>query len=120
MLEKYDKNNNPFKVPENYFEDLTQNVMSTLPEENKKQVKKIRLWRRVLSWSAVAAVLLAIILSVSVFDLLPLEHSQNSTQDDNMIKNTQEYLVQNDIQDYILFLEEEAQEADYVDMLFDE
>ena len=30
---------NPFKVPEGYFENLTQRIMDNLPEQNKQEKK---------------------------------------------------------------------------------
>lgn len=121
MLDKYDKNKSPFKVPENYFEDLTKNVMNNLPQKEVKEVKKVQLWKKILPWTGVAAALVAIALSIGVFKGVPSDHAQgNNGKDEKVSYTTQQQLAYSEIQDYILFLEEEADEAEYVDMLLEE
>jgi len=50
---------NPFKVPEGYFEDFQQQLLSQLPERPLAEVKPVRtsLWRTSRPWVAAAAVL---------------------------------------------------------------
>lgn len=52
--------NNPFKVPENYFDTLTERIMNRIPEENsianaEKQKKGRILSLRSLRWAAAIA-----------------------------------------------------------------
>lgn len=64
MLNKVDRNKNPFQVPENYFENFNAEIMNKLPEKaNMPSVKKISLWKKVLPWTAVAAILCGVILN---------------------------------------------------------
>ena len=62
-------NKNPFKVPENYFENFKKDIMlqiATLEPEQKIIVApKITLWRKTLSWSAVAATFLGAVLTLN-------------------------------------------------------
>lgn len=62
MLDSFDKKKNPFKVPENYFENFNASIMEKLPEK-KTSAKIVPLWKKVLPWTAVAAVLCGIILN---------------------------------------------------------
>lgn len=59
---------NPFNVPDNYFEDFTQNLMDRLPEkEPMPPMQEITLWQRVKPWIYMAAMFCGIMLSVRVF-----------------------------------------------------
>lgn len=62
---------NPFKVPEGYFEQLTSNIMSQLPESQKvkpRNIRKssVRQWRiRLIGYAAAACVCGAMLFGVS-------------------------------------------------------
>ena len=59
---------NPFSVPDHYFEDLTQELMSKLPEkEPMLPVAEPTLWQRVKPWVYMAAMFCGIMLSVRIF-----------------------------------------------------
>ena len=47
---------NPFKVPEGYFENLTSEIMAFIPEETPTKVVKMpTLWDRMKPWANMAA-----------------------------------------------------------------
>ncbi len=47
---------NPFKVPEGYFENLTSEIMAFIPEETPTKVVKMpTLWDRMKPWAYMAA-----------------------------------------------------------------
>lgn len=49
---------NPFKVPENYLEDFTENFMARLPEEHKlPSPRRLSLWNRIVPYLSTAAVI---------------------------------------------------------------
>lgn len=50
------KGKNPFTVPEGYFEGLTSQIMSQLPEKPQEKEKRISLMDRVRPWLYMAAV----------------------------------------------------------------
>ena len=50
------KGKNPFTVPDGYFEGLTSQIMSQLPEKSEEEVKKVSLMDRVRPWLYMAAV----------------------------------------------------------------
>ena len=59
---------NPFRVPENYFEDFTQELMNKLPEKEPMQrLSEPTLWQRVKPWVYMAAMFVGIMLSVRIF-----------------------------------------------------
>ena len=72
-LKKFRKTN-PFVVPENYFEELTKEVMGKLPEKEALFVetkKKVR-WRKFRPWIYMAAMFIAILLPLQYwFDRFP-------------------------------------------------
>ena len=67
ILQKMGKKN-PFTVPENYFEDFTQELMDKLPaKEAVFQTEAPTLWQRVKPWLYMAAMFCGIMLSVRIF-----------------------------------------------------
>ena len=59
---------NPFRVPEHYFEDFTQELMNKLPEKEPMQyLPEPTLWQRVKPWVYMAAMFCGIMLSVRIF-----------------------------------------------------
>lgn len=47
---------NPFRVPEGYFEEFTSNLMSRLPEKAKSDVFRVpTLWEKIRPWVYMAA-----------------------------------------------------------------
>ena len=67
ILQKMGKKN-PFTVPENYFEDFTQELMDKLPaKEVVLQAEAPTLWQRVKPWLYMAAMFCGIMLSVRIF-----------------------------------------------------
>ena len=67
ILQKIGKKN-PFTVPENYFENFTQELMDKLPaKEAILQTEAPTLWQRVKPWLYMAAMFCGIMLSVRIF-----------------------------------------------------
>ena len=67
ILQKIGKKN-PFTVPENYFENFTQELMYKLPaKEAVLQTEAPTLWQRVKPWLYMAAMFCGIMLSVRIF-----------------------------------------------------
>lgn len=67
---------NPFKVPEGYFENLTQQVMERLPEKEPQPTQEISMWERVKPWVYMAAMFVGLMFTVQVFVV-----SRSSRQD---------------------------------------
>lgn len=116
MLESFDKNKNPFKVPENYFEGLTKDIMSSLPAQEVK-AKRVVLWKKMLPWTGVAALVATIAIAVSLSGSMPNMLAEDNSREETMTEK--ERIAYNEAEDYILFLEDESAAADYNDVLFD-
>lgn len=118
MLDNFDKNKNPFKVPENYFEGLTKDIMNSLPAKE-MEVKKVALWRKVLPWTGVAAVVATIAIAVGALGDMPNMMMAEDKEGKEMTTHQQK-MAYNEVEDYFLFLEDESTEAQYIDVLFEE
>ena len=68
---------NPFTVPEGYFERLTSDVMNTLPEQEAPRfvMKKVTTWDRIKPWVYMAAMFVgaALIIKVASYNPNPFE-----------------------------------------------
>lgn len=101
-LNNSDKKVNPFKVPENYFENFKMEMIDMLPE--KKQTKTIPLWKKALPWTAVAAIFGGIMFYSGI-----LNHSSSNVR-------ITDYALYED--DYLDFVEEQSTESMYKAMFF--
>lgn len=118
MLDNLDNKKNPFTVPENYFEGLTKSVMDNLPARE-VEVKKVPLWRKALPWTGVAAVVAVVAIAIGTFGDMPQTTMAENGEGEEMVRHEQN-MVYNEVEDYFLFLEDEAIEAEYEEVLFNE
>lgn len=58
---------NPFTVPEGYFERFTEQLMEKLPEREAQPAPRLTLWTRVKPWVYMAAMFCGLMLSVRMF-----------------------------------------------------
>lgn len=90
---------NPFRVPDHYFEEVTQEIMSKLPEkEPMPTMAEPTLWERVKPWMYMAAMFCGIMLSVRVFvgkpqdENFPISHTEAEMlpeeEWENMVRRT--------------------------------
>lgn len=114
MLEEKNKIN-PFKVPDNYFQNLNAEVMANLPERELQMTSKrvkMPIWKAISTWGAAAAVLLA----VSVIGFNFLESDTTNSVSANLMNQESNATLEND---YYLFLEDEAAQLAYQDAIFE-
>lgn len=105
------KGQNPFKVPEGYFEELTERIMAQLPEQEpiEKEPETVSLWERVRPILYLAAMFVGLGLFFKV--IAPDEEAAGDSQfllvkadaEANALAN-QEY---NEDEAYMEFLEEQ-------------
>jgi hypothetical protein len=100
------KKENPFKVPEGYFENLSSQIMANLPEQEK--AKTISLWGRMKTWSYAAAVLVAGIFLVNFFIGLP---SQDQHKEFNLSSAAE-------MDEYMNYYEEQMMEDLYQESIY--
>lgn len=98
------KGENPFKVPENYFEEFNKRIMEQLPEISKPEAKKVSLFHRVRPL-LYAAVFLGILLVGKVF--FDMNYKSEESSEDLIVKSSE-----NDL-DYLDYLEDRYVEARY-------
>ena len=90
---------NPFRVPENYFEDFRQELMNKLPEKEPiPSWPELTVWQRVKPWLYMTAMFVGIMLSVRIFvgkpqdEEFPITHAEAEMlpeeEWENMIRRT--------------------------------
>jgi hypothetical protein len=111
MLDNIDKKKNPFKIPENYFENFNAGIMGKLPEKQAKKAKIVPLWKKALPWTAAAAILCRVIFTPGV-----LKENNKSVKPAASITSGSTSSVDED--DYYGFLEDEVAKAYRYDGLY--
>lgn len=108
MLDNFDKTNNSFKVPENYFENFNNSIMDKLPAKENAGVKRFPMWKKALSWTAAAAVFFGVIFTTGILDSeKPMTHNIGiSTNTSGSLED-----------DYYSFLEDEVTSSQFNDMI---
>ena len=101
-------NKNPFKVPEGYFEGLSDRIMSQLPERVTESSKKISLWTRVQPWVYMAAMFCGIALMINLVNRSP---RQSASQGLNLMSSA-------DIEDFYQYYEEQLTNSIYNDAMY--
>ena len=119
MLNNSTKQKDLFKVPDNYFENFNARIMDELPE--KKVAKIVPLWKKVLPWTAVAAVVCGVVFSVGIFNRKSdaiAEHSRNKGAGQEVNKNIT--TTSSEEEDFYRYLEEEATMSSYRDIMYND
>lgn len=117
MLENTDKTKNPFKIPENYFENFNAEIMNKLPEKNIQKAKIIPLWKKIVPWTAVAAIFSGILFMTGILD-------KGTMTDPTMVAGQPDLVISSGIasntveDDYYLFLEDEVADAKFKEIMF--
>ncbi len=112
MLENIDKKN-PFRAPENYFEDFHADIMNKISEEPKAKI--VPLWKRVIPWASVAAVVTGAILSIGIFTDAPSDKTAQSVADTEFSPVIYASTVEED--DFFLYLEDELIKDSYYETI---
>lgn len=71
---------NPFKVPDGYFENLVPEIMKQLPETEVYEAKEISLWERVKPWVYMVAMFCGIMFGLRVMMKGQTVHSENEME----------------------------------------
>lgn len=111
MLEDDNNKKNPFTVPEAYFESFNASIMDKLPEKQTKVVKIVPLWKKVLPWTAVAAVFAGVIFSTGILN-------QIASDNKFVVKDIKEATSHSLEDDFYLFLQDEATSSAYSDAVY--
>ncbi|MFV0539099.1 MAG: hypothetical protein ACK5M3_17300 [Dysgonomonas sp.] len=114
MLDNLDKNKNPFKVPENYFQNFNAEIMEKLPAKEIKTAKIVPLWKKVIPWTAVAAAFVGILFLTGILD----QGSQSDPDSIPVTVSTSGIASSEEEDFYYSFLENEVVKAKYKEMLY--
>lgn len=106
------KGENPFKVPENYFSDLTGRIMDQLPEQEFEKEKPVTLLDRLRPWLYLAAVFAGL-----GFFFEAIMKSTRAPEDglpDSLLVQTEvakdSFIVADEDEDYVDYLEDQYAE----------
>lgn len=81
LQKKYGKQN-PFSVPEGYFDHFAEELMNKLPEKEVKTLPEIKMWDRVKPWVYMAAMFVGLMLTIRAFvDSTQTDNDLNSLSD---------------------------------------
>ncbi len=101
---------NSFKVPEGYFEQLTERTMNMLPEMEIPEAKKVSLFQRVQPWLYMAAMFAGLIFFIKILvggDIGSKSVTSDSTLIASTHVNTIDFQDQQSEEDvYIQYIEE--------------
>lgn len=114
---------NPFKVPENYFEDFTQKMMSRLPEKEMKMPAKVTMWQKAKPWVYMAAMFIGMFFMVQLFINKPAKgnHAPSVTfvDIDKHLQNDKYWnTVKVSEEEFYKYLEDQLTEDGYYDYLY--
>ena len=109
MLNNIEKNN-PFRVPENYFQNISSEIMAQIPEKEQKK-KIVPLWKTITRWSAVAAAFVGVA-------FIGANYMDNSTTEENVPNTSNQEQLASIQNDYFLFVEDETSQSDYYDVFY--
>ncbi|MDR1459816.1 MAG: hypothetical protein LBI60_06350, partial [Bacteroidales bacterium] len=118
MLNNFDKNKNPFKVPENYFEHFNSRIMDQLSDKKECNPVVVPLWKKVLPWTAVAAALFGILFSVGLFDKTNVNDKVLAEQKNGNTESVSTYSSADEEEDYYLFLQDEVRKSQFKEMYY--
>jgi hypothetical protein len=111
MLDNINKKN-PFRVPENYFEDFHTNMMTKITQESKAKI--VPLWMRLASWSAVAAAFVGIIIAVGFLKTTPAADRQTAETGNAAATQPEKvYASSSEDEDFYLYLENQVAKQSY-------
>jgi hypothetical protein len=126
-LEEIDKAENPFKVPENYFALLNEEIMSRLPEKEYVAPPPVTLWDKVKPWVYLAAMFIGIYITInyltSDIDKKQLITEQSATSETiSELETVDNYwsIVNVTEEEFYQFLEEQVVEDGYYDYMYNQ
>ena len=94
-----------FKLPENYFDNLTEKVMAQLPEIEREEPAAVTLWQRCKPWVYMAAMFAGMSLLVKTF--IPAAESPAGKAETAMTETvddtTDDYILYTCINDYAIY-----------------
>jgi hypothetical protein len=98
---------NPFKVPEGYFEVFQQRLLSSLPERPSEEIKPTRIpvWRKARPWLSAAAMLVGVVILIAALRQTNVLNNGAMASNDETVFTEEEmdYLASSVFDDYTLY-----------------
>lgn len=119
-LEEIDRKRNPFKVPDNYFARLNEEIMNHLPEKENVAPRTVPLWEKVKPWVYMAAMFVGLYITIQFLTRQPENGNVASRQ--SVVQNQEGYwsTVQVTEEEFYQYLEEQLVEEGYFDYMYDQ
>ena len=123
-LKEIDKTKNPFKVPDNYFAQFNEEIMSRLPEKEYVVPRQVPLWDKVKPWVYMAAMFLGIYFTVNFLtrdaekEQVTTEQSASALPSDTSPVENYWSTVHITEEEFYQFLEEQVVEDGYYDYMY--
>ncbi|MDR0508099.1 MAG: hypothetical protein LBH32_14985 [Dysgonamonadaceae bacterium] len=86
---------NPFKTPEGYFDNLTESIMSNLPDKFESKPKILSFWDRMQPWLYMAAMFFGIALMLEIVSPRKTLNLTSSTEVEEFYQYYEEQLTSN-------------------------
>ena len=119
-LEEIDRKRNPFKVPDNYFARLNEEIMNHLPEKEIVPPRTVPLWEKVKPWVYMAAMFVGLYITIQFLTRQPDNGTVASRQSVAQIKDSDWSKVQVTEEEFYEYLEEQLVEEGYFDYMYDQ
>lgn len=126
-LKEIDKTKNPFKVPDNYFAQFNEEIMSRLPEKEIVALRPVPLWDKVKPWVYLAAMFLGIYFTVNFLTRNADKEQITAKQSDTLNQYSVTESVDNywstihiTEEEFYQFLEEQMVDDGYYDYMYNQ
>lgn len=119
-LEEIDRKRNPFKVPDNYFARLNEEIMNHLPEKEIVPPRTVPLWDKVKPWVYMAAMFVGLYITIQFLTKQSDNGTVASRQSVVQIQESYWSTVQVTEEEFYQYLEEQLVEEGYFDYMYDQ
>ena len=119
-LEEIDRKRNPFKVPDNYFARLNEEIMNHLPEKEIVPPRTVSLWEKVKPWVYMAAMFVGLYITIQFLTKQADNGNVASRQSVVQIQESYWSTVQVTEEEFYKYLEEQLVEEGYFDYMYDQ
>lgn len=124
-LEEIDKTN-PFKVPDNYFQNFNEEIMKRLPQREFTPPMVVSMWDRVKPWVYLAAMFIGLYITINFIVSKSGNNNPNepivTQQSQQVTSNTENYwsTVHITEEEFYGYLEEQLIDESYFDFMYDQ
>ena len=109
----------PFKVPNNYFSQFNESIMTMLPEKATPQVHKITMWNRMKPWVYMAAMFLGLFFSIKVLTT-NTSTNRGNTAEASISKQSYWKGVEISEEDFFDYVETQYVEENYYNLVYNQ